>query len=165
MSIAGIIRLSVWLCVLVLGFAGEAYAQSSPDEVAVRAVIDRELQGWAKFDPEIVASCYTTDTTWQNPFGVRIHSRAELTRFLKNLFQRPGYRSAKDTAPPKITDVRVLSPTSAVVWSEEKSEGQVDDATGKKMAPRYSHYLEVLVKKDGAWLISDMMIMDEYPRP
>lgn len=147
-----------------------ASAQSAPvpapvgDEAAITAVFLREVDGWAKFDPAEVASCFTADTTWQNPFGVRIHSRAVLEKFLKNLFQRPGYRSAKETAPPRITDIHFLSPTSAAVWSEEKSEGQIDDATGKPMKPRYSHYLEVLTKKDGAWLISDSMIMDEYPR-
>lgn len=164
MSTHGFIRVSALSCLLALCSAALVSAQSSSDETAVRAVIDRETQGWAKFDAELVASCYTADTAWQNPFGVRIHSRAELTGFLKNLFQRPGYRSAKDTVPAKITDVRLLSPTSAVVWSEEKSEGQIDDATGKPMKPRYSHYLEVLTKKDGAWLISDSIVMDEYPR-
>jgi uncharacterized protein (TIGR02246 family) len=145
-----------------------AKAQSTSvdaDEGAVRAVVLKEIDGWAKFDPVQVASCYTVDTTWQNPFGVRIRSRANLEKFLTNLFQRPGYRSAKDTIAAHITDIHILSPTSAVVWSEEKSEGQIDDTTGKPMAPRYSHYLGVLVKKDGAWLISDSIIMDEYPRP
>jgi uncharacterized protein (TIGR02246 family) len=135
------------------------------DEAAVRAAVQHEIDGWAKFDPAQVASCYTVDTIWQNPFGVRIHSRADLQKFLTRLFERPGYRSAKDTMAPRITDIRILSPTSAAVWSEEKSEGQIDDATGKPMKPRYSHYLEVLTKKDGVWLISDSIIMDEYPRP
>ena len=139
-------------------------ASAGGEEAAVRAVAMKEIDGWAKFDSAQVASCYTADATWQNPFGVRIHSRADLEKFLTNLFQRPGYRSAKDTAAPAITDIRMLSPTSAVVWSEEKSAGQIDDATGKPMAPRYSHYLEVLVKKKGAWLVSDSIIMDEYPR-
>jgi uncharacterized protein (TIGR02246 family) len=146
-------------------FCGAQSASASSEEAAVRAVALHEMEGWAKFDAAEVASCYTVETTWQNPFGVRIQSRADLQKFLTNLFQRPGYRSAKDTAAPRITDIHILSPTSAAVWSEEKSAGQVDDATGKPMKPRYSHYLEVLTKKDGAWLISDSIIMDEYPRP
>ena len=32
------------------------------------------------------------------------------------------------------------------------------------MKPRYTHYLEVFVKKDGKWLVTDSMIMDEYLR-
>jgi len=154
--------------VAVCSMAFTFRAQSTPvasDEAAVRAVALREIEGWNKFDAAQVASCYTVETTWQNPFGVRIHSRAQLEKFLTGLFQRPGYRSAKDTTAPHITDIHILSPTSAAVWSEEKSEGQIDDATGKPMKPRYSHYLEVFIKKDGAWLISDSIIMDEYPRP
>jgi len=138
---------------------------SSSDEAAVRAVIARELAAWASFDAHAIASCHAPNVTWQNPFGVRITSRDELEKFLTNLFKRPGYRSAKETSPPKVTDIHILLPTTAVVWSEEKSEGQIDDATHKPMAPRYSHYLEVLNKFNGNWLISDSMIMDEYPQP
>jgi len=156
------ILVSIFLLVIA------ASAQSTPaadEEAAIRAVVQHENEGWSKFDAAEVASCFTVDTTWQNPFGVRIHSRAILEKFLTNLFQRPGYRSAKDTVLPHITDIHILSPTTAVVWSEEKNEGQIDDATGKPMKPRYSHYLEVFTKKDGIWLISDSIIMDEYPRP
>jgi hypothetical protein len=32
------------------------------------------------------------------------------------------------------------------------------------MKPRYSHYLEVFTRKNNTWLISDSIIMDEYPR-
>ena len=145
--------------------AGAQGSAVSGDEAAVRAAAMHETDGWTKFDAAQIASCYTVDTTWQNPFGVRIHSRATLEKFLTNLFARPGYRSAKDTAPAHITDIHLLSPTSAAVWIEEKSEGQIDDATGKPMKPRYSHYLEILVKTGNVWLISDSMIMDEYPRP
>jgi uncharacterized protein (TIGR02246 family) len=158
--------LTVVLAAVSMNFAASAQSASAAgDEADVRAVVLHEIEGWTKFDPAQVASCYTVDTTWQNPFGVRIHSRADLEKFLIVLFQRPGYRSAKDTTAPHITDIHILSPTSAAVWSEEKGEGQIDDATGKPMKPRYSHYLEVLTKKNGAWLISDSMIMDEYPQP
>jgi uncharacterized protein (TIGR02246 family) len=154
---------AIVVAALLMPLAVGAQAVSVTDEDAVRAVVVKETEGWAKFDAGQVASCFTVDTTWQNPFGVRIHSRAALEKFLTKLFQRPGFRSAKDTTAPHITDIHILSPTSAVVWSEEKSAGQIDDATGKPMAPRYSHYLEVLIKKDGAWLISDSIIMDENP--
>lgn len=160
-----LLQVAIILAAISITYGASAQSTSAGgEEAAVRAVAMREIDGWAKFDAAQVASCYTADATWQNPFGVRIHSRADLEKFLTKLFQRPGYRSAKDTSPPTITDIHLLSSTSAVVWSEEKSAGQIDEATGKPMAPRYSHYLEVLVKRDGAWLISDSIIMDEYPR-
>ncbi|MGA3041494.1 MAG: SgcJ/EcaC family oxidoreductase [Bryobacteraceae bacterium] len=131
------------------------------DESDVRAVVARETEGWAKYDAKEVASVFASDAVWQNPFGVRLQGSAQLEKFLTKLFQRPGYRTAKDTSAPKILDLRFPSPNVAVVWSDESSKGQVDDATGKPMLPRHSTYLEVLVKKDGAWKISDSIIMDE----
>jgi len=140
-------------------------AQATGDEAAVRAVVARENEGWGKFDAGQVASVFTTDAIWQNPFGVRLHGSAELEKFLNNLFQRPGYRSAKDTSAPKIIDIRFPSPGVAVVWSDESSEGQIDDQTGKPMLPRHSYYLEVFVKKDGAWKVTDSIIMDQLHHP
>jgi uncharacterized protein (TIGR02246 family) len=154
-------RTKIALSLALLGFlAPVAHAQQSADEAAVRAVVARETEGWDKFDPKEVASVFTEDVMWQNPFGVRIHGRADLEKFLTNLLARPGYRAGKDTAPTKILDLRMTSPTTAVVWSDEKSEGQTNDFSGNPMQPRHSYYLEVLVKKDGAWLISDAMVMD-----
>ncbi len=153
---------------LVMGWvvfgAGAQVATVGGEDAAIRAVVQTETDGWNAHDAAKVASCFTEDTTWQNPFGVRIKSRATLQKFLTNLFQRPSYLAAKDTTAPHVTDIHILSPITAVVWSEEKSEGQRDDKTGELMKPRFSHYLEVFVKKDGKWLVSDSMIMDEYPR-
>jgi uncharacterized protein (TIGR02246 family) len=130
------------------------------DEGDVRAVVAREIEGWSKYDAKEVASVFTNDAVWQNPFGVRLHGSAELEKFLTGLFKRPGYRSAKDTSAPKILDLRFPSPNVAVVWSDESNKGQIDDATGKQMLPRHSYYLEVLVKRDGFWKVSDSIIMD-----
>jgi nuclear transport factor 2 (NTF2) superfamily protein len=83
----------VSLCVVALSMTVGMKAQSgnsAADEDAVRAVALQETDGWSKFDPGQIAGCYTVGTTWQNPFGVRIHSRADLQKFLAKLFQRPG---------------------------------------------------------------------------
>jgi uncharacterized protein (TIGR02246 family) len=155
------IRAALAILVLVLCCSP---AQAS-DEDAVRAVFNGEAAAWARFDAKAVASFYTPDATWQNPFGVRIHSSADLEKFLTRLFQRPGYRVQKEVDPPKITDIHFPAPTVAVVWGEEKSEGQIDDQSGKPMLPRHSHYLEVLVKRDTSWKVSECIIMDELQLP
>jgi uncharacterized protein (TIGR02246 family) len=150
--------------VFVVCTVGAVRAQSS-DETAVRAVAARETAAWLKYDPKEIASLYTADAIWQNPFGVRLQGSAELEKFLTRLFARPGYRAAKDTEEAKILDVRFPSPTVAVVWSDESSQGQVDDSTGKPMLPRHSYYLEVMVKKDGVWKVSECLIADEVQHP
>jgi len=150
--------------VFVVCVAGAARAQSG-DEAAVRAVAARETAGWLKYDPKEIASLYTVDAIWQNPFGVRLHGSAELEKFLTRLFARPGYRAGKDTDAAKILDVRFPSPTVAVVWSDESSQGQIDDESGKPMLPRHSWYMQVMVKKDGVWKISENLIADEVQHP
>jgi uncharacterized protein (TIGR02246 family) len=154
-------RLPIAIGVAILAVAFQtAYSQQSSDEAAIRAVIARETEGWDKFDPKEVVSTYTEDAIWQNPFGVRIHGTAEMEKFLTDLLARPGYRAGKSTSPAKILDLRLTSPTTAVVWSDERIEGLVNDFSGNPMEPRHSYYLQVLVKKDGAWKISDSLIMD-----
>jgi len=137
-----------------------AHAQQSTDEAAIRAVLARETEGWNKFDPKEVVSTFTEDAIWQNPFGVRLHGRAELEKFLTDLLARPGFRAGTSTAPTTILDLRITSPTSAVVWSDERIDGLINDLSGHPMQPRHSYYLKVLVKKDGEWKISDALIMD-----
>jgi uncharacterized protein (TIGR02246 family) len=152
-------RLSFFLSLALLAVPF-AHAQQPADEAAIRAVLARETDGWNKFDPREVVSTYTDDIIWQNPFGVRIHGKADMEKFLTDLLARPGFRAGSSTVPPKILDLRFTSPTTASVWSDEKIEGLVNDFSGNPMPPRHSYYLRVLVKKDGAWKISDYLIMD-----
>ena len=148
--------------------AKSAAAQSSvsapvdagTEGAAVRAVIQAEIQGWQKYDANQVASLYTDDAIWQNPFGVRLHGRAALLKFLTDLMARPEFRAGQSTTPWKILDVRILSPTAATVWSDERIEGVIP-AEGKAAIPlRHSYYLEALTKKDGVWKITDFIVMD-----
>ena len=137
-----------------------AAAQQSSDEKAIRAVLARETDGWNSFDPKKVASAYTDDIIWQNPFGVRLHGKPEVEKFLTDLLARPGYRAGTSTTPNTILDLRLTSPTTAAVWSDERIDGLINDLSGNPMQPRHSYYLKVMVKKGGAWKISDFIVMD-----
>jgi uncharacterized protein (TIGR02246 family) len=135
-------------------------AQSPADEKAVREVLARETDGWNTFDPKKVISAYTDNIIWQNPFGVRLHGKPEVEKFLTDLLARPGYRAGSSTTPITILDLRFTSPTTAAVWSDERIDGLINDLSGNPMQPRHSFYLKVLVKKHGAWKISDFLVMD-----
>ena len=137
-----------------------AQGQKVSEETAIRSVLARETDGWNTFNVKQVLSTFTEDVVWQNPFGVRIHGIKEMEKFLTDLLARPGYRAGKSTTPTTILDLRLTSPTTAAVWSDERIEGLVNDFSGNPMEPRHSYYLKVLVKKDGAWKISDALIMD-----
>ncbi len=134
-----------------------AHADAQAD---VRAVVQRVEDGYNAYDAKQVASAYTPDALWQNPFGVRLHGNGEIEKFLIRLFNRPGYRSGKNTSKLSV-EIHFVSPTVAVAWSEESSAGQIDDSTGKPIGPRKTHYMEVLVRKPAGWFITDDMIMDE----
>ena len=154
-------RLKIFFFLASVAFSLQiAHAQQSTDEAAIRAVLARETEGWDKFDPKQVASTFTEDAIWQNPFGVRIHGRAEMEKFLTDLLARPGFRAGKSTIPTRILDLRLTSSTTAAVWSDESIEGLVNDYSGHPMQPRHSYYLKVLVRKEGIWKISDALIMD-----
>lgn len=148
------VTLLVGLATVIVGSAARA------DDIGdVRAVLNAEIAMFADYDAKRVPAIFAPDVVWQNPFGVRIRSSAELEQFLTKLFQRPGYRSGKDISSPVVTDLKLLSPRDAVAWSEEDSQGQIED--GKPLGLRKSHYLEVLKKRSGAWRVTDEMIMDE----
>jgi uncharacterized protein (TIGR02246 family) len=141
-----------------------AHTQQSTDEAAIRAALARETEGWDKFDPKEVLSTYTEDAIWQNPFGVRLHGTAEMEKFLIDLLARRGFRAGKSTSPTKILDLRLTSPTTAAVWSDERIEGLVNDYSGNPMQPRHSYYLKALVKKDGVWKIIAMIMDIVHPK-
>jgi uncharacterized protein (TIGR02246 family) len=126
----------------------------------VLAVMNKEEDGFNSYDAKMIASLFSTDADWWNPFGVHLAGRAEIESFMTRLFSRPGYRSGKNTSQI-VFEVRIATDNVAVVHGYEESAGQVDDDTGKKMDPRKSHYLDVLVKREGGWLIVSEMIMDE----
>ena len=63
----------------LLAAAGAARADDVAD---VRAVLGAEVRLFATYDATLAGSVYASDVIWQNPFGVRIRSEAELRAFL-----------------------------------------------------------------------------------
>jgi uncharacterized protein (TIGR02246 family) len=146
---------------ILLAFVAAAARLARADDTAdILTVLNTEQKGYEVFDPKMASGMFSDDAVWINPFGVHLVGRQKLEHFLTGLFDRPGYRSGKDTS--KITfDVKFLVPDVAVSYGYLESKDQVDDDSGKKMAPRKSHYIEILKKQDGKWLIVSEMIMDE----
>ena len=106
-----LICLAALLC---LAFPG-ARGQQPAEERAIRSVLARETDGWNTFNAEEVTSTYTEDVIWQNPFGVRLHGKKEVRKFLTDLLARPGYRAGTSTTPTTVLDLRLTSPTTAAV--------------------------------------------------
>jgi uncharacterized protein (TIGR02246 family) len=130
------------------------------DRSDILAVLGRVEDGFSTYDAPKVASAYAADADWLNPFGVHLVGREQIQKFLIRLFAKAGYRSGKNTSQI-VTEVQFVTPDVAIGHGFEQSAGQVDDETGRKMDPRKSHYLDVLAKRDGHWVIVSEMIMDE----
>jgi ketosteroid isomerase-like protein len=62
---------------------------------------------------------YTEDAPWQNPFGVRLHGKAQIENFLTQLFKRDSYRHGESDNHFRITEIAFRTPDVAVVRSEE----------------------------------------------
>ncbi len=139
---------------------GIGYSVRADDKTEVLTVLNKEELGYSSYDAKMVANLFSADADWWNPFGVHLVGRSEIERFLMKLFAKSGYRSGANTSNI-VFEVRLLEKDIAVAHGYEESAGQIDDDTGKKMAPRKSHYLEVLARRDGQWLIVSEMIMDE----
>jgi uncharacterized protein (TIGR02246 family) len=135
-------RLLILTSIAIVALALQAGSQQATDEAAIRGVLARETEGWDKFDPKEVASTFTEDAIWQNPFGVRLHGSAEIEKFLTDLLARPGFRAGKSTSTKTILDLRLTSPTTAAVWSDERIEGLVNDYSGNPIQPRHSYLSE-----------------------
>ncbi|WP_174279076.1 DUF4440 domain-containing protein [Sphingomonas bacterium] len=127
---------------------------------AVRSVLVAENRMYQDYDATVSRRVYAPDIRWQNPFGVRLVGEPAVETFLARLFTRARFRSARTVTAPAITDVRLLSPTTASAWSEEASEGQTRQ-DGSAVGLRKSHILYVMAKRGGRWLIVDEQIMDE----
>ena len=82
-----------------LCFSSAHGQQPSSEEAAIRHVLSREADGWNTFNATEVISTYSEDVIWQNPFGVRLHSRKEVETFLRDLLARPGYAQAQAPRP------------------------------------------------------------------
>jgi len=157
------VAVAAGIAIALLSLAAPRAARA--DDIAdVRAAVEMEGKLFDTHDAALASQVFAPDVIWQNPFGVRFHSEAQLERFLTGLFKRPGYLAGETTSRPVFTDVTLLDATSATAWEEDVSQGQVDDATGKPIGVRKSHVLYVLQKRDGRWSIVDEMIMDEHVR-
>jgi uncharacterized protein (TIGR02246 family) len=141
-------------------FIAAAHPARADDKADILAVLNTEAKGYEVYDAKMASGMFTEDAVWINPFGVQLVGRKKLEHFLTKLFNLPGFRAGKDTSKVSF-DVQLIDPNVAVSYGYLESDDQIDDTTGKKIGPRRSHYLNVLKRQDGKWMIVSEMIMDE----
>jgi uncharacterized protein (TIGR02246 family) len=138
-----------------------AAAKAAPDPAAeVRAAFMRYDEGWRIYNVQEVVDAFADDFDWVNSVGIRIVDKTKLTRFFTHLFAEPSFRAGKP-APTEIESIRVLDPNVAVVLSRQRTDGQINDATGKAIQVLYTDEITVFRRTHGRWLIISDLESDE----
>jgi uncharacterized protein (TIGR02246 family) len=122
-------------------------AALTPDETAVRDVLDRMYRAWAAEDPDAIADLYLPDATVAMP-GVYRTSSDEVRAYFTQGFAGPLKGSRASDEP---RSVRFAGPESAVVVSEG---GVLMAGETSVPAARRVRATWVLARSDGQWRIA-----------
>lgn len=139
--------------------AQDASPAASPEEEAVGNVLFTMAMGFATRDANMAASVYTEDAEWINAFGDTATGREEIRAKLADVFSTEEFDAGQIVGEPD-GSVRILTADTAVGWTYQEIEGQVDRG-GNVIPLRKNHSLAVLVKQGDDWLITAHMFMDE----
>ena len=115
----------------------DAAAIAVDDAAAVRAVLARTHQAWARGDGHAYAACFTVDSSYVTFMGLCLDGRAANAELHDALF-----RSV-------LKGTRITADIDALEWLS--SDVALVRTASRGRAPGYQTY--VLVKRDGAWLI------------
>lgn len=107
------------------------------DERAVRALLARIVEAWARSDAEAYAACFTEDSDYVTFNGMHLRGRAENREAHAPLFRGVLKGTRID---PSITDLSFLAADVALVHSASSTRGK-------------SLQTFVLIKRDGHWQI------------
>jgi uncharacterized protein (TIGR02246 family) len=112
-------------------------ANDPEDERAVRALLARLVDAWARGDAEAYADCFTEDSDYVTFNGIHLRGREENREIHAALF-RGVLKNTKIDAP--VTDLAFLSPEVAVVHTAGSARGK-------------SLQTFVIMKRDRQWRI------------
>lgn len=140
--------------------SGAALAQNTSlkrEQVAVEQIIENWNRAWQSKDSKLAASDYSDDADWTNAFGMRKKGRAEIEKFLAEVFSLPFVMAAQSKVVEQ--SVRFVKPDVALVATRVERAGQ-RTPSGEELGTRQTGHLRVLVKSDGGWKIISHLISD-----
>jgi uncharacterized protein (TIGR02246 family) len=117
------------------------------DEVAIRALIDRQVKGWDTGDPEAYASVFTPDADYVTFLGSRHKGREAIALFYAPLFKKLLHGSRLRT---QITHLRYLTPDVALIQARAAVTKQV--RRWNRRADRVN--TSIAVRTDDGWLLA-----------
>jgi len=130
-----------------------AYPQASPDETAVRSIIQEEIAAWNSGDAVAFSRHFAADGTFTNIRGQFFTGREAFTErhdfIFKGIYR--GTTMKQDVVSLKFVrpDVAIVETLTAVIGIQKPSPGMSLDTKARLR----SRLLQVMVKDGGEWRI------------
>ena len=127
------------------------------DQVAVEQILEHWNKAWQAKDPKLAAQDYSDDADWTNAFGMKKRGRAEIEKFLTEVFSLPFVMTAQSKVVEQ--SIKFIKPDVAVVVTRVERVGQ-RTPSGEALGTRETSHLRVLMKSGGTWKIVNHLISD-----
>jgi uncharacterized protein (TIGR02246 family) len=134
---------------------------TTADSTQISEAPDNWGKAWRELDAELAVRAYAEDADWTNAFGTRRIGRSEIRLLLEDIFHRDCVTAG--VTEYEFHDMRPVGEGVVVVRSRSARTGQLF-ADGTVQAPRHVNHQRVYVKRNGRWLITSHLIMDERTR-
>lgn len=153
--------LSVLAIALIVTIAGAP--QASPDEAAVRSIVQEEITAWNSGDADAYSRHFAADGTFTNIRGEFFTGREPFIQKHDNLFKGPFHGSTlkQDIVSLKFVrpDVAVVEVLTSVTGIPKLFPGTNTDDKGRLR----TRLLQVVVKDGGEWKITTYHNTDVKP--
>lgn len=130
---------------------------SKRDRLTIEQQLENWNRGWKTKDAALAARDYSDDADWTNAFGMKRKGRAEIQRFLAEVFSLPFVMAGESKVVEQ--SVKLIKPDVATVVTLVERAGQRTPA-GEALGTRHTSHLRVLTKSKGTWKIVDHLISD-----
>ncbi len=143
---------------LLIGSSLFAADSHQPDESGVRKVIADFAEAWDRHDGKAMAALHTEDVNFINIFGEWWKTRAEVEKNLTRIHSAGGGME-HSTMKTKIEQIKFPAANVAIV------HGVVELLNAPPPALGENHFMRVIVRQHGKWLISNFQNTRIAPPP
>lgn len=150
-------RITVVFALALMSGVAVAQGITPREKGAVEQVIENWNRAWQTKDAKLAAQDYSDDANWTNAFGMKRKGRAEIEKFLTEVFSLSFVMAAQiNTIDQSVTFIK---PDVAVVVTQVERVGQ-RTSSGAELGTRQTSHLRVMVKTQGTWKITAHLISD-----
>lgn len=147
------VRLPSFLALIPVFVFSCAFAADSPDEVAIRKIIDEDVAAWNAGDGTAYAAHFAEEGSFTNLFGMVMYGRAD---FAKRHAHILGSFYLHTTKKEMVKRIRFITPDVAIVDIDNEIHHVTAMPPGIPVPADgvvRTQLMQVFVKRDGTWWI------------